>query len=94
MKSKLDRQIENDTKSRKYIIEASNPYKIYWDLLVILSALTTSFFVPVEIAFKEINRTFDSYFFTHILDVSMDIIFLIDIVASFLSEYTDTASGD
>ena len=50
-KSELDKQIENDTKSRKYIIEASNPYKIYWDLLVILSALTTSFFVPVEIAF-------------------------------------------
>ena len=66
-KSELDKQIENDTKSRKYIIEASNPYKIYWDLLVILSALTTSFFVPVEIAFREIDRTFDSYIFTHIL---------------------------
>ena len=61
---------------------------------MILSALTTSFFVPVEIAFREIDRTFDSYIFTHILDVTMDIIFLIDIVASFLSEYTETASGD
>ena len=61
---------------------------------MILSALTTAFFVPVEIAFEQIDRTLDSYSFTHALDVTMDIIFLLDIVVSFLCEFTDTVSGD
>ena len=50
--SLVEKQILNDTRKRSYIIEAQNPYKIYWDILVILSALITAFFVPVEIAFE------------------------------------------
>ena len=92
--SLAERKIIDDTRKRSYIIEAQNPYKVYWDMLIILCALTTAFFVPVEIAFDSIDRTFDGYWITHVLDITVDIIFLIDIVVGFLSEFTDTASGD
>ena len=78
-KSKQDLQIEYDTKKRSYIIEESSPNTVYWELLVISCALTMAFFVPIEIAFESIDKSFDSYPFTHQLDVTMDIIFLIDI---------------
>ena len=62
--------------------------------MVILSAIYTSFFVPVEIAFKSIDKEIDSFWLTHTLDVTVDVIFLIDIVVGFLTEYTDTVTGD
>ena len=78
-KSKLDLQIEYDTKKRSYIIEEDSPNTVYWELLVIICALTMAFFVPIELAFESINKSFDSIPFTHQMDVFMDFIFLIDI---------------
>lgn len=50
--------------------------------------------MPVEIAFESINKSIDGFWFTHTLDISVDIIFLIDIVVGFLTEYTDVVTGD
>ena len=50
--------------------------------------------MPVEIAFPNIDRAIDEFWITHALDVLVDVIFLIDIVVGFLTEYTDVVSGD
>ena len=50
--------------------------------------------MPVEIAFEGIDRAIDEFWITHALDVIVDVIFLIDIVVGFLTEYTDVVSGD
>ena len=94
VQSKIVADIINDTKKRWYIISINNSYKQYWDALVILSAIFTSFFVPVEIAFEGIDQAVDEFWITHALDVIVDVIFLIDIVVVFLTEYTDVVSGD
>ena len=94
VQNKVAYDIINDTRKRWYIISINNPYKQYWDAAVILSAIFTSFFVPVEIAFEGIDKAVDKFWFTHALDVLVDVIFLIDIVAGFLTEYTDVVTGD
>ena len=50
--------------------------------------------MPVEIAFAGIDKAIDEFWITHALDVLVDVIFLIDIVAGFLTEYTDVVTGD
>ena len=61
---------------------------------MILGAIYTSFIAPVEIAFPQINDQFHDNPFIHSLDIIVDILFLIDIIVNFLTEYTDTSSGD
>ena len=61
---------------------------------MILGAIYTSFIAPVEIAFPEINELFKEDSFIHSMDIMVDILFLIDIIVNFLTEYTDTSSGD
>ena len=87
-------QIEKDTKKRWYVIDLSNPYKLYWDALVILCAVYTAVSVPLEISFPDINEYFDSFLLLHTADVVVDVIFIIDIVVGFLTAYTNTATGD
>ena len=50
--------------------------------------------MPVEIAFAGIDKAIDEFWITHALDILVDVIFLIDIVAGFLTEYTDVVTGD
>ena len=76
------------------MVEISNPYKLFWDGLVILCAIYTAITVPVEISFPEINAYFDSFLLLHTADVVVDVIFIIDIVVGFLTAYTNTATGD
>ena len=92
--SEEQKQIERDTKKRWYVIDIQNTYKLYWDGLVILCAAYAGFTAPIEIAFEEVDDVFASSLFLHILDVVVDFIFIIDIVAGFLTAYTDTYTGD
>ena len=93
MKNIIDQKIK-DTRKRPYIIGINNPYKIYWDITVIMGALFTSFVAPVEIAFPDINEDFHKNTYMHSLDIIVDVIFLIDIFIGFITEYTDVSTGD
>lgn len=87
-------KILNDTKPRWYIVSQFNNYKIAWDWFVIFCTILVGFTVPIEIAFEEINELFDSYWALHAFDMSVDVIFLIDIGVAFMTSYVNTSSGD
>ena len=87
-------KIVNDTKHRWYVTDNFNPYKLYWDWWIIFCAAYSGFSVPIEVAFVRINYIFDNYPATHMMDILVDFIFLIDIVVGFLTAYIDSRTGD
>lgn len=66
--------------NKRYIIKFNNPYRIIWDLLIIILACFNCITIPLEIAFKPEFRLTPSYGF---LDYFVDIIFLVDIFINF-----------
>ena len=63
-----------------YIIRYNHPYKIRWDLLVILLSIYNTILVPIEVSF---NPDFfeSNYFFW--ADRIIDIFFVLDIIINF-----------
>ena len=75
-------------KPEKIISYESRPKEI-WDLFIILLAMQTSFFVPLELSFPGFKTTlFDKAGFL-IWDNMMDLFFLIDIILTFKTSYVD-----
>ena len=82
------------TRSRSYIIAHDNVYKFYWDVLIIILACYNAIALPLQIAFNEIQEYYDQSRALEGLEISVDIIFLVDIILSFFQSYIDVLNGE
>lgn len=74
-----------------YIIKFNHPYKIRWDLFVILLSLYNTFLVPIEVSFNP-DFTNINYFFW--ADRIIDMFFALDIIINFRYAYIHKRTGD
>jgi hypothetical protein len=70
-------QSENN---KKYMISFNSPYRLIWDMMIVILALYNAIIVPLEISFKPDFRENPGYEF---VDYFVDFIFLIDILINF-----------
>jgi maltodextrin utilization protein YvdJ len=59
----------------------------YWNLLLILLLLYSCSYVPVEVAFFDFRRESSDYKVDKAINITVDILFFIDIIINFLHAY-------
>lgn len=74
-----------------YIIKFNHPYKIRWDLFVILLSLYNTFLVPIEVSFDPDFIKLNYFFWA---DKIIDVFFILDIVINFRYAYVHKRTGD
>jgi len=70
----------------KFIINKDARIKIWWDLLTNLFYILAYFVVPYSIAFELPNREDSDYESWHLLEVVLDIVFLCDMLVTFVTD--------
>jgi len=65
--------------------------RIYWDIFIMIVATFVSFFVPYTVAFNNSAGDFDTF---DIIDMLIDIVFLIDIIVNFRTTYIDQKASE
>lgn len=63
-----------------YMIRYNHPYKIKWDLIVMLLATWNTIVIPIDVSFEP--KVLEESFF-YWLDIGVDLLFLIDILINF-----------
>jgi hypothetical protein len=73
------------------MVRCRSTFKLYWDILIIISALYFSIIIPVEIAFNPIilNMALEIT-----VEAIINMIFTIDIILTFRMTYISPTSGD
>jgi len=91
LKMKYEMLNLNEKNKVKYIIKINHPYRVRWDVIIMIFSIWNSITSPIEIAFKpeEFART-DMV----IINYAIDILFLIDILLNFRTSYTNALTGD
>ena len=82
------------TRIRWFIIQVGNIYKFYWSIFIILLAVYNAIALPLQIAFIEVQNTYDTTIGLEVLEILVDVFFILDMVVVFLSAYIDTADGE
>lgn len=67
-------------KERQYIIRVNHPYKIKWDLIVMLLAVYNTILIPIEVSFDPKFLESNLFFYC---DSVIDFLFFIDILINF-----------
>lgn len=75
--------------SNSRIIRQSDPWRVRWDLFVMLCAVYNCFAVPYEIAFMK-----EEYVELLIITILVNLGFTLDIVFNFRTTYVDSVTGD
>jgi hypothetical protein len=73
------------------MIKCGSPFKLYWDILIIIMALYNSIIIPVEIAW---NDPFFGGIFEITIESFINMAFMIDIFLNFRITYISSVSGD
>ena len=73
------------------IIGHLNPYRVKWDLFVILCAIYNSIVLPLQIGF---SPAFLKSNFIGKLDLVIDVCFLADIILTFRTTYTNLMTNE
>jgi potassium channel len=76
---------------RNFIFRHLEPWRINWDLIIIMFAIYNSIQLPLNIAFKP--AIFSTALFM-LFDNLIDICFAIDIIISFRTTYVNQYTGD
>jgi hypothetical protein len=73
------------------MIRCRSTFKLYWDILIIISALYFSVIIPVEIAFNPVilNKALEIS-----AEAIINMIFTIDIILTFRMTYISPTSGE
>ena len=82
------------TRKRWFIIQVGNMYKFYWQIFIIMLAVYNALALPLQIAFLEVQEYYDSTKGLEILEILVDVFFILDMAVIFLSAYIDTADGE
>lgn len=80
-----------DPQIPEYIIRCRSPFKLYWDMIIIVLALYFSIIIPVEIAFNPIIMNMAGEL---TVESVINMVFTIDIILTFRMTYVSTVSGD
>ena len=72
--------------NKKYLISYKNNLKQRWDIFVIILAIQNCVFVPLRISFDFNAVLFDTILF-QIVDYTIDMCFLVDIILMFFTTY-------
>lgn len=78
-----------DDADKYWILRQSDPWRVRWDLFVMLCAVYNCFVVPYEIAFMH-----DENLYLIFVSILVDIAFSADIVFNFRTTYLDHVTGD
>ena len=80
-----------DQKAPEYMIRCRSPFKLKWDIVIIIMALYFSIIIPLEIAFNpdELNKGLEIF-----VESFINMVFMIDIVLNFRITYVSSISGD
>lgn len=80
-----------ETKLPEYMIRCRSPFKLYWDVIIIVMALYYSTIIPIEIAFNPdaLNKSLEIT-----VEAFINMVFMIDILLSFRITYVSDVSGD
>mgnify|MGYP006120567061 CR=1 FL=1 len=74
-------------KRSKFILLQDDPFKRFWNVLIILLLLYVATYVPYDICFQPASEL--PYNFFKFFDLFVDGLFFIDIIVNFLSSYDD-----
>jgi hypothetical protein len=95
-KSNLNLDYEN-TKSRKHVcswcsisIRQNDPWKLYWDSIILGFAIFNSITIPLALSFEEINETLYANKLYVIIDTASIVFFLSDIFFQMNTTYYDS----
>jgi hypothetical protein len=83
--------LEDAIVPRNYILSARSKTRFYWDVLIIIFAIQNAITLPLDIAFSEDLKDFESL---KTLDDVTIVLFAMDIVICFFTSYINVASGD
>lgn len=81
-------------RDRWFIISNRNQKKFYWDLLVIFLAIYNAIALPMRIAFVQVEQLYEDEFVLFLLETTIDVLFGVDILLAFFTEYIDMAFGE
>ena len=81
-------------RSRWFIIRVGNMYKFSWQIFIIMLAVYNALALPLQIAFIEVQDYYDTTLSLEILEILVDVFFILDMVVIFFSAYIDTADGE
>lgn len=76
---------------KKIIFRNMDPYRIKWDLVIIILAIYNSISIPLEIAFEppSLRSTY-----AQVLDTVIDMCFALDILLTFRTTVVHPMTGD
>ena len=76
----------------KIVLLADDPFKRFWNIIIILLLIYVALYVPYNICFSK-KKPGDPKTTADQVDMVVDIMFGIDIVVNFISAYDDQISG-
>ena len=72
-----------------FLVRANDRKKFYWDFIILVFAIFNSVFVPLTLAFDEINESLNDNLLYVILDQLGNIFFILDILVQMNTTYYD-----
>jgi hypothetical protein len=75
-------------KRSKFILMSDDPFKRFWNVLMIILLIYVATYVPYDICFDP-SEGEGEWTTIRIFDLFVDFLFLIDILVNFLSSYDD-----
>ena len=76
-------------KRSKFILLPDDPFKRFWNVLIIFLLFYVATYVPYDIYFAPNEEIGDKWNAMKVFDLFVDFLFLIDIFVNFLSSYDD-----
>ena len=73
-------------KKSKYVLMPDEPFKRYWNVLMIFLLIYVATYVPFDVCFNDNSEVMDA---SDYLDIIVDFLFTIDILVNFMSSYED-----
>ena len=84
-------KVDKDLFRRYYIVRLNNPWRIRWDMIVMVLAIWNCIIEPLQIAFKPAEFKDQAMI---IFGTVLDIIFIVDILLNFRTSYSHPLTGD
>jgi hypothetical protein len=78
-------------KRSRFILLPDDPFKRFWNVLIIILLTYVATYVPYDICFAP--SAMEAYSLIKIWDLVVDFLFFIDIIVNFLSSYDDPWTG-
>lgn len=83
--------VVNENDNHDFMVRCGSTFKLYWDILIILSALYNSIIIPVELAW---NIESLAGWGEVAIESVINMVFMIDIFLNFRTTFISSVSGD